>query len=245
MDNDTLVIYWAPALPYSSDKIPDYNGAYFEPHSLHSEFVKNSEKDTSAGIRFTSCPAVNSYSKNTFVFTNPLSYELSVNKDYVSPKNPNKPFINAEYQRGPTLKDSPIVSVSMSWYIFAEESVVAKFTPPYFHEPKYTQYGTVVSGGFDIGSWFRPFNLDVQMWKDKTSLVFEEGEPLFYLHIETEKKIVLKRFSCNDTLANIALSCVHAPLSFGLHLPLKERYNRFIKSRTHDKVLREIKNNLI
>jgi hypothetical protein len=245
MDNETLTLYWSPGLPFNLDTSPDYNGAYFEPHSLHSEFVTNSEKDTPAGIRFTSCPAVNAYSKNTFVFTNPLSYELLVNKDYVSPKNPNKPFINAEYRRPPTLKDSPIVSIGMSWFIFSEEPVIARFTPPYFHEPKYTQHGTVVSGGFDVGSWFRPFNLDIQMWKNKTELILEEGEPLFYVHIETEKKVILKRFVYNKTLGDIALSCAQSPTLFGKHLPLEKRYNRFIKSKTHSKVLKEIKNNLI
>jgi hypothetical protein len=117
--------------------------------------------------------------------------------------------------------------------------------PPMFHEPRYTTYGTIVPGEFDIGCWFRPFNVEIQLWKPAGELVIEEGEPLFYMQLQTEKKVVLKRFKTDNELIAYALSGAESPNKYGKRLPLVDRYKRFKETSMRELVLQGIEKNLI
>jgi hypothetical protein len=119
------------------------------------------------------------------------------------------------------------------------------FTPPMFHQPKYTQYGSVCPGEFDIGQWYRPYPLEMQMWGDKGIINLEHNEPLFYAEFKTDKKINLIRYRMTNRLSSYVNHCVDTTNYWGKGLGLQERYNRFKVSSMRELILAEIKDNLI
>jgi hypothetical protein len=246
MKQDPIVIYWAPAINLSSDT----NGEemlYPDPTNLLSDLIKNRNKNSGASS-FFSCPAASGRLKRSFVFRNALRSEYHY--DFTDTVNPvviptSKYSIPVKILRQSAMNEGASIVVGLRYIFFSNDSVMAHITPPMMHEPKYTKYGTAIPGAYDISKWFRPFVMELQMWKTAGDLVIEEDEPLFYLEVPEDRDVVLKRFKVNDTLMRYLDGCVQAPAKFGRYLPLSERYKKFTQSRMNELVLREIKKNLI
>ncbi len=247
LDKKEITVYWSPGLHIKDDRVIDGSFLYPNPESLFLDKAKNKSKLSAPRESFFSCPAVSKKMKNTFVFSNAL--ESSFYFDFTDPdkqiieNSPNS--LDISILRQPTLNTGPCLSINLSYMFFADEPVDAFFTPPYFHEPKYTKYGSVIPGEFNVGQWFRPFNIDLQMWKNKENFFIEDGEPLFYVEFKTDKKIKFKQFNMNRQLNDYALSCIDTTNIFGFGQTLQSRYDRFKKVRMRDKILTEINKNII
>ena len=242
-----ITVYWSPGLSIVDNSIRDNSFLYPKPESLFADKAKDKSKLSLPKDSFFSCPAVSKKIKNTFVFSNAMDsryyFDFTDKNNQIMTASPNS--LEMSVYRAPVLYSGPCLSISLSYLFFAEESVDAFFTPPYFHEPKYMKYGSVIPGEFDIGQWFRPFNFDLQMWNNKGDIIIEKNEPLFYVDFQTNKKIKLKRFIMTKQLQSYAESCGNSTNTFGLGQSLKSRYDRFRQVGLREKVLTEIKKNLI
>jgi hypothetical protein len=245
--NKDLIVYWSPPITTYDGEIIDRSFLYPKPESIFLDKSRQKSKLSMPHASFFACPAVNKKMQNTIVFSN--SVNSSYHFDFTDIENkvvesvPNS--LDISVLRNPILDSGPCLSIGLSYMLFAEESVNAFFTPPYFHEAKYTKYGAVMPGEFDIGQWFRPYHIDLQMWNNKGNLVIEDGEPLFYVEFKTDKRIKLKQFNMNKTLTSFSNSCVDVTRIFGPGQTLKSRYDRFKQVGMRDKVLTEIKKNLV
>jgi len=245
---NTITVYWAPVFEPELINEEDIKSFYLKPETLMYELAKDKSKDMGQNGHFFTCPASSNYFKNTHVFKSPVS--INYFYDFTDEKNP---IINSvldkqpqlQLMRPPTLKNKPVLFLKMGFICFSEETIDLTFTPPFLTEPKYTKFGTVISGSFDVSKWFRPYTLEVQMWKPKGNLVIEKNEPLFYLTTETNKSIDLIGFKLNDRLFKYMADCVSAPEWQGKNLPLSDRYEVFKKLKMDKLILSEIKNNLI
>ena len=83
------------------------------------------------------------------------------------------------------------------------------------------------------------------MWDNKGIFEIKENEPLFYVEFKTDRPIILKRFNMNNQLDKIARGSVFSSNLFGKGQTLLSRYVKFNNSGLRDKILKEIKNNLI
>jgi hypothetical protein len=193
------------------------------------------------------CPAVSKKFKNTLVFYSPMdcSYSYDFTKEEPEIIATSETFITMSSKRVPTVKDTAIIRLHLFYIMFAEESLDAYFTPPMFHKPGYTQYGTVIPGSFDIGQWFRPFILEIQTWGQKGEIHFKKGEPLFYVELKTDKNINVNRFEPTLKIKNYAESCIETTNMFGRGQTLLSRYARFSDVGMQSKILKEIKNNIL
>ena len=247
MKKDPLVIYWSPNSSATIPEIGEWTMMYREPYNLYSQLIKNREPAVK-DVGFFSCPAVKNRIKNTFVFENSLesSYDFDgtdIHNLKIFPKS--KTYINAFSTKPTSLVGGAYITLSMAYYFFSEEPVSALINPPTFHEPKYLKYATFAPGEFDIGRWFRPFPLEFQTWSNKGEFILEDKEPLFYFEIKTDRDVILKRFEINEKILSYSASCVGAPLVYGKHLPLSDRYDKFISTKMNRLILKEIKKNLI
>jgi len=241
-----ITVYWCPASSLTSSNMPEWNLFYDEPVNLFKELMrdKNPEaRDTS----YLSCPAVSSRLKNTYVFrsnvTTECTYDLT---DMSSPKLLTKPFgVQLSPVRPGALKHESTLELSMRFWFFSEEPLVGMINPPMFHKPSYTNYATSVPGMYEIDKWFRPFVLELRVWDKAGHLLIKENDPLFYFEALTDRQVELKRFTLSEELQRLSESCVKSPVFHGKHLPLVERYKRFLTTRTNELVLREIKKNLV
>ena len=245
-EKEPLVVYWAPFSAHDIADIGEWNMLYEDPVSLFSElFPKKTEE--SKNKSYLSCPSVSSRLKSTFVFKNNLS--TGIEYDFTDGKD--EMYLHAEEQvavrkeRESSLTCGPTLVYAMKYFFFAEEPTQAFFNPPFYHKPGYMRYGSILPGVLDIGQYFRQFNCEIQMWENKGSFVMKEGDPIFYLEIPTDRKIILKRFVLTKKLYSYAMSTAESPSWYGKNLPLAKRYQRFMKTRTNELVLREIKNNLL
>lgn len=246
MDKSPLIVYWAPVINLSVPSISE-EMLYPDPTNLMHDLIKIKNKE-SRSSSFLSCPAVSVRLKRIFVFKNALS--SSYHYDFTDKENPvviptSKNYLDVKITRKPGLKDGGSIILGLRYIFFSEESVEGYINPPIMHEPKYTKYATIFPAKFDIGKWFRPFVMEVQTWKTQGDLFIEEDEPLFYFEPISEREIILKRFSVNDKLMKYLEGCVQSPIRFGRHLPLADRYKKFMSSRMNDLVIKEIKENLV
>ena len=247
-NNNEINIYWTPhSFPYS--EVGDWNMLYEDPITLMDYWKDHLIKEEDEPS-FISCPGFKNLAKNTYVFNNLLDskYEFETfsrdqNQILVTPTS--KSYLASSVVRNQTMDMGPSISFSMRYLFFAEESVKATLTPPYMHETEYMRSGVLTSGEYDIGQWFRPINVEIQMFNNKGNIHIKEEQPLFYIRFLTDKKINLKRFVLTPTLDSYSKKCVDAKSYFGARKPLDYLYEKFTKSRTRDLVLREIKENLL
>lgn len=243
---DPIVIYWAPAINLSDQTISE-EMLYPEPTNLLSDLIKNRNKNSGPSSFFT-CPAASGRLKRSFVFKNALHSEYHY--DFTDKQNPivfpvSKSFIPAKILRPSAFKNGGSIVIGLRYVFFSEESVMAHITPPTMHEPKYIKYGTCIPGAYDISKWFRPFVMELQMWKTSGDLIIEEEEPLFYLEVPEDREVILKRFSLNNNLLRYMDGCVQTPAKFGKFLPLSERYKKFSESKMKELIMKEIRNSLL
>ncbi len=240
MNKDELIIYWASAVPPEHG---NWSLLYHEPEILYDNLMK--QKNKFRGLNnYLLCPAAASTFKKTVVAQFPhdasYKYDFTDGKEEVVPTS--KQYINFNIKRAPTISVGPTVEFSMSYSFFCEEEINAKFTPPMFHPPKHTKYATVVPGRFNIGSWFRPYPLEMQFWNNSGEVIFEEHEPLFYVEFETDRPIKLQRFVFTDELQALQTHCIKY---YSQEYSLLRRYAQFKKSGMNKLVLHEIKKNLV
>lgn len=245
-NKEPLIIYWAPFSSHEIEEAGNWNMLYTDPVSLFDEMIVHKTKESKNESIF-SCPAVGGRFKNTFVFKNNLrteiDYDCSDDKNIVNPKDVRQ--VAMRKIRPNAVDNGTSLVYAMRYFFFAEESVQATFNPPFFHKPGYMKYGSIVPGTFDIGQWFRSYNCEIQMWDTKGKFIMEDGEPLFYIEIPTDRKVIFKRFEFNPKLQSYAFSASMSPQHYGSNVPLVDRYKRFMQTRTNEIVLKEIKANLI
>lgn len=245
MKNKPITLYWSPGVNIKNDK-SEWSFLYPKPTTLFYEMVKISEKNNS-GRSMLSCPAISNKFKKILVFKNSLnfSYEYDFLNNNKTIKKTSDYALSLFLHRDKSISSGPIFDIALKYFLFSDEPLDASFTSPFFHEPKYTKYGSLIPGEFNIGQWFRPFNCEIQTWNNKGNLVFEENEPLFYVELKTDRDIELKPFIMSEKLFDYANSCIETTNMFGSGQSLLSRYNKFKNIGLREKILTEINKNLI
>lgn len=249
MKKDTVTVYWAPHSTASDDGIGNWNMLYEDPQTLFKYWTQFGIKDEPEASMIQ-CPAFQNISKNTYVFNSPIDTSYSFNAmstigHQIELKPETKEYLAAFIPRNQTMSVGPSMELSLRLHMFAEEPLEVMLTGPYLHKTEYTKSGVLTSGQFDIGQWFRPINCEIQLFGQTGQIDFKKDEPLFYVKFLTNKKIELKRFELTEELDTYARKCINAKSIYGLRKPLTFYYDKFMKTRTRDIVLKKIKENLI
>jgi hypothetical protein len=253
-NSDTITVYWAPSKFYEGQQ--NWSMLYQEPKKVWTELYR-SKTPYKDGSMFT-CPSMknlfsNIYSVNVAVadtinlpdletYYNDGSY---VDDDNVKMLPNTGGIVSVLFGRPSSVKDHVFMEYNMSWHFFSSEPVVARFTAPYF-PPKAPAPGAgLTAGEFDIGRWFRPINLEYMVPFNTEKLVFEEGDPFFYLEFKTDKKIEFKRFTLTNELRVLSEEMVGASSRYGKHVPLYKKYEMAKKSKVVEQVKTQILKNLV
>jgi hypothetical protein len=251
MEN-SITVYWSPKTSGDIDTA-DWSFLYPKPRTLFASIKehlsdKNTEVEYVAGSNILACPSISTKTKKIIVFNSPMSasYKYKILENNECEIEPiSKEYLGYSIVRQPTLDYGPSINFSLGYYFFSEEPLDAYFTPPMFHPTQYTKYGAPVFGEFDIGQWFRPFNVEIQMWEREGEFHIKEGEPLFYVELKTDKKIILKRFNLTQKLHKMGSACIESFMLFGKGESFEDRYRRFNDSNMREIILDEIKKNIV
>lgn len=246
---EPLIVYWAP-YSHVNSPLGESNIFFEDPINKHSDIIKSKSKFAESKNSFFACPAFTNKLKNTFFFKSPINssytYDFSdITNPIIEPININKPFMQLFSPRVESLSKKPQVSFSLRYLFFCEESLLATFSAPYFDEPKYLRYGAVAPGTFDIGQWFRPYPLEITLWKNRGEFHVEEDEPFFYVEFLTDRPVIIKRFKPTLEILSYADSCAQSLQNMKSGIPLAERYLKFKNTRMNDLVMKEIQKNIL
>jgi len=229
-------VYWAPFY----DPVSDWSLLYPKPEILFNSLLRDKDVEAKNSSVF-SCPAFSEKFKRLLVFRNALESSYKYNDKEVVSKTD---FYLSTESRDNMLTNGPCIYFSLGYIFFSEEPLDAYFTPPFFHKPKYMKYGSIVPGEFDIGQWFRGYTSEIQMWNKSGDFNLEKDEPLFYVEFKTDRPIVLKEFYLNERLWEFGCASPKSSFIFG-RIGLKKRYDMFKASGLREKILTEIKKNLV
>lgn len=246
--SDELIIYWTPQAFVTSKE--SWNLLYQKPRNVYSELIDMSS--TKSPIRL--CPATKDNLTKTFSIYSALEESIDFSDIDLEELDKNTPIqtnfnirsvIALQKDRESSFPGYLNFSYNLSWLFFAEEPVIARFTAPYFPTSSPAQGAYLAPGQFDIGQWFRPFNLDYHIPYSTKSFNINTTDPLFFVEIFTNKKVVFKRFVKNAVIDNIATEMSSAPAIYTPFKKLSQRYDMFNKSQIREILLKEIKKEII
>lgn len=251
-EKDYITVYWSPA-PFVSEEF-SWNQLYAKPINLLSELLahRNIENKTKAGQNMFGCPAFTDAMKNIVVVKNVIESTINMERLMPTPNNYQYPMVfndaallQVKVQREPSIMDYTNIMYNMGWLFFADEPLVARFTAPYFPASSPAEGVILSTGEFDIGTWYRDFNLDYHVPPKIKELIFEEDQPLFYIDFKTDKKIIFKRYTVTKTLRNIANEAAESRERYGAFKSLTNRYLVSKKTMLPELILTEIKKNVV
>lgn len=240
-------VYWSSINDPNQE---DFSIMYEEPKSLFKEKIANKQKDRlTDNPGFDECTAFQDISVHTLVIKNPIQTYYEFGDIYIpNMETPIKPvsknYIAADIRRDKVLNNQILFDYHMAHIFFADAPLEVMLSSPYFHQTGYMNYGAIVPGRYDIGSWFRPLRFEINLFEGIKEFKIEEDEPLAYVTFNTKEKIKLHKFHMSEKLYNIAVACANSSFWWA-GTPLAKRYAKFHASQSQKKVLQEIKLNLI
>lgn len=242
---DEVVVYWGPPYRISAEDAIDWNMFYTDPEEFLPEFKKDRIRERQQN-NIAYCPAFNDNYKNTFVVRNVVDSRFTWNEVQEKWEIPTKYQVHPSLDvRMPYMNNRKALICSLVWLFVCEESLEMEIIPAYMHQTEASKYGVIVSGKFDIGSWYRPVMAEYLLWEGVDRLHIKENEPLFYVRFNTDKKVVLKRFANNEEIYKHTISIVQTKYIFGKVPGLDKLYKYFAKTQTRNIMLQKIKDAVI
>jgi len=238
-----VIVYWSPYARL--DRLSYVNLISEQPKKLYSTLPPPIMGELKNAASYHLCKSLQKLTKNMYVISAPLSASANLSGNF------DNSFINSSdgvwNNRVGSMSGTYSIDYDFSWIFFAEEPVVIRQTPPYFHNTSSSLHGYVTSGSFDIDKWFRPINVTFNLWDGVNTINVTKDEPLFYVEFETKdgRPVVLKQFELTQELYDY---CYQATVLTKPVLPLASLdnlYSRFKNSNRDKKILKIIKDNLL
>jgi hypothetical protein len=258
-EKDTITIYWSTV---ATDSTQSWSQLYSKPINVINN-LRKTKNPGSGNTSFFACPAMTDMFKNVYSFNSAIDDTVTLpelvenrnfeSSEYISHFPGGSSFfelgnsgskLSVYNHRNSSIEKHYNITYNLSWIFFADEPVVARMTSPYFPAKAPAEGVILGAGEYDIGSWFRPYNLDYHIPFGTKKLEFKENDPLFYLEIKTDKNIVFKRFIVNNELRSMHEECVQSPLRYSRFKPLSWRYKKAKDSLIPEMILKEINKNL-
>jgi hypothetical protein len=237
---DSVIVYWAN-IP---DGQMDWSIIFEEPQSLIHELSLNKNKNNPDN-NLLRCPAFIDVVKNLFVVKCPInssaSFIIEDGKVSAEMDGGNGKWV---VNRPPSLNNQLLTSFSHPIVFFAEEDLDVMVSDPYFSKSSHKSWGSTVPGVYNCASWFRPIQIEFNVWPGITDVSLKEGEPLAYIKFFTDKNVIFKRFTMTQQLDDLAKTCSSAGW-WEPRVPLAKRYARFKKSKRDKFALDIIKKSLV
>lgn len=249
---DTVTVYWtSPTYVLEGVETPLL---YKDPESLFLAVRKQRSPQLTAPRMFA-CPASNDLMNKVYVVSSPIDDYLDIpegilpilcnvdgNDGAVIPAGGK---LSLKHARQTSIEGYSNVVYGMAWCFFADEPLMAKFTAPYYPAVVPCDKALLSMGEFDIGLWYRPYNLDYHIPVTTTHMAFKKNDPLFFVEFDTDKEIVFKQFVETSELRAISDQLTNSPYTSGAFKPLKKRYEDAKRALVPQHVLAEIKRNVV
>lgn len=238
-------VYWSPW--YRDERLYKENYlTHYEIDNLYADLVKKKDNSNFAD-NFFNCYAFKGAIKNTYCLRNPYSVDFVYENGNTISRNPPKSGYDLAMTsqiKSSSMINALTINYCVNWIFFADKPLKIQTFHPWMHETELSKTAFYVPGEFDISNWFRPVEGAYQLFPGKNSFKSNEGDPLIYINFLTEEKIKLQKFYLSKELIDFSLSCTNLK-HYKKFTALNSLYKVFHKSRLKNKILSEIKNNLL
>jgi hypothetical protein len=236
-------VYWAPWGP--PQKYSESFLGYTDPVNVFTDTMRFTNKENKLD-NFFSCPAFVNSVKNTFLFKSPANCDVEFKEEFII----NRASPNIIYDRdvlvfkNPSMLDSYTIRFAANWIFFSDDDLDIESRHPYLHQTQVSKYGYYVPGTMNIGAWFRPLEYAFQCWPGVNEFKVDQEDPLMYLKVNTNDPVIFKKFYLTPELFDLSMSCVRLK-NYWRERNLKRLYNIFNASKIRNKILNEIKKNIM
>jgi len=218
--------------------------------SLRAEEPTNVLKEYSGGLNIEDkqhlkCPAFKDTLKNVFGVRSIFSFDLLFDSENQRVKTslPQSDFDELVLMRE---GDASFMSVNMFFTFFTEEDGLEMTQKGAFLEDTSFARDTIVmQGKYDISKWYRPIELSFHLRNGVSGFKIEEGQILYYLDFDTDKKINFVRYRTSDKLRELYTLCIRSKENKSKACPMSWYYRLFKQNSMKKRVLEEIKKNIV
>ena len=236
------VVYWCiPKSPYY------LNFTQPEPLIKDINALKESIVTTAPESDFVKCPAVHNHVRNTFVIRSPIDLTFISDGKEVLTKNYNQEIFDNLF----IIRDVPSGFLSLTItdaFFFTEEDCEMTLTGAYLSNNDASKYLSVLPGVFNISKWFRNIDFACFIREFNKEINIKQGDPLMYLKFNSKEPIVFKKFYYTKEIAEISSIVIKQKVfqkEKSINTYLETVYNLFTKSKIKNRLLVEIKRNLM
>ena len=190
---------------------------------------------------YLQCPAVADHLKNTFAVRAPFNFDIKINPKSKFPLTP-PPGKREKITITPRNIDQHLYNMHYGLFPFSSTSIELTQLPANYHINDFTRNTTILGGKFNINKWYRP--LIPTFILHKPEIRISRGDVLYYIKINSNKKVNLKSYSLTPELRELSKKCLRLK-KYQLGLGLKTMYKLFTNNMLDKKILKEINQNII
>lgn len=184
---------------------------YYGWAELASIDLENLDSYEESTARYHKCPAFLAYVKNTFVLRNTIDLEIQWDKcNQVIHSNLPLPahdaMIRTHWGDFDPVNGRPIIALSNSFVLLADQPVYAEFFPPF---ENIDNSWRLIPGTYNIYSWQRPILPTIELLNDR--IILKRGQPMAYLRFRSENlkdTFSLQKIERSEKLEHAVNSCL-------------------------------------
>lgn len=213
--------------------------------------LKHIDYQNFLGPLVSKCPAIVDDLKNMFVIKSPVDIDVKIFHEESKIQVDDQPTDFVKSFIGEPQGKWGIHQLGIGYLFFTEQSLMAHQLPAYFDDNDFTRNTFTISGGFDVGSWFRPMGKPAFMWRPTSNRCkIKEGDALIYMKFATREKVKLIEFDDEELNTmeerNPAFVCgTLKDQGAGKIISLEKCYQYFHRFKMRQKVMKLIKRNII
>jgi hypothetical protein len=238
------IVYWADYLQ---------TGYYLNIKPPQNIIQKSSFEDIPKDQNFFRCPAFVKQYKTTFNIVSPIDYDLHIDEQQFYSNSFDQDFFDKNVLQR-SFKHR-LASIAFPKYIFFSDRKTCTMTlgNAYYSNSSFTNNVNVLSGQFDIASWFRPVDLAFIFKEKKGGFTIKEGDPLYSVNFnfDNNESIIFKKFFMTDKLFHFSTYFMDLKF-YGFDVNkykvtefFNQMYTMFNRSKFKQLILKEIENNLM
>ena len=203
------------------------------------------DKDTSE-LQYNRCPAFKDYFNNVYGMKSLYTYKLTKEGEQYTSSLYDQEFFDRHIHVH-SAKEKVISFHQYTIFITDSPSLEMSVEHPYFEDNKFTKTCYAIPGIVDIGKYYRFLDFAFHIKKEYNTFEIDEGDTQLYLRFHTKEKIRFKQYYMTDRLREYAFMVEHIKefSSNKTSRPLSYFYKIYKKSNLKNRILKEIKGNLV
>ena len=196
-------------------------------------------------VEYHACPAFRDYYHNVYGVSSLYTYSLELDGQQFKTDLYNQDF----YDNNVMVRSVEHKLLSIKQRItFITDSPSLKMSQEHqsFEDNKFTESCYTISGIIDIGKYYRNLDFAFHLKDAHNKVEFSEGDIIYYLRFHTDEKINFKQYFINDKLREYRDMIDDIRMFSPIHnRPLNFFYDIFKRNNLKDKIIKEIKENLV